>query len=55
VQLVVATGGLDETLRPYCTEFEVVEPFLTLHGLRIAFDLLQGQSTEPAREPARKA
>ena len=55
VPLVVATGGLAETLRPYCTEFEVVEPFLTLHGLRIAFDLLQGPSTEPAREPARKS
>ena len=40
IPLVVATGGLAETLRPYCSEFEVVEPFLTLHGLRIAHDLL---------------
>jgi type III pantothenate kinase len=38
--LVVATGGLAETLRPHCSEFDRVEPFLTLVGLRIAFDLL---------------
>ncbi len=38
--LVVATGGLAETLRPHCSEFDRVEPFLTLHGLRIAYDLL---------------
>jgi type III pantothenate kinase len=36
--LVVATGGLAETLRPYCRELERVEPFLTLHGLRMAYD-----------------
>ena len=40
IPLVVATGGLAETLRPYCSEFEVVEPFLTLHGVRIAHELL---------------
>ncbi len=37
---VVATGGLAETLMPFCTELERVEPFLTLHGLRMAFDHL---------------
>ena len=36
--LVVATGGLAETLKPYCRELERVEPFLTLHGLRMAYD-----------------
>ena len=46
IPLVVATGGLAETLRPYCTEFEVVEPFLTLHGLRIAHELLSSGSGE---------
>ena len=40
VPLVVATGGLAETLRPYCEQFDLVEPFLTLHGLRMAYDLL---------------
>ena len=38
--LVVATGGLAETLHAFCTEFDRVEPFLTLEGLRIAYDLL---------------
>jgi len=45
VPLVVATGGLAETLRPYCAEFEVVEPFLTLHGIRIAHEILGGAGT----------
>jgi type III pantothenate kinase len=40
VPLVIATGGLAETLRPYCEELELVEPFLTLHGLRMAHDLI---------------
>ena len=38
--LVVATGGLAETLAPLCAEFDLVEPFLTLEGLRLAYDLL---------------
>ena len=38
--LVIATGGLAETLRPHCRELERVEPHLTLEGLRLAFDLL---------------
>ena len=38
VPFVVATGGLAETLMPFCTELERVEPFLTLHGLRMAWD-----------------
>ncbi len=37
---VVATGGLAETLIPYCQELERVEPFLTLHGLRMAHEHL---------------
>lgn len=40
VPLVVATGGLAETLEPFCAELERVEPFLTLHGLRMAYDHL---------------
>ena len=38
VPFVVATGGLAETLMPFCTELERVEPFLTLHGLRMSWD-----------------
>jgi len=37
---VVATGGLAETLQPWCTEFDLVEPHLTLQGLRLAHTLL---------------
>lgn len=47
--LVVATGGLAETLQPYCAEFEVVDPFLTLHGLRIAYDILGAPAGGRAR------
>ncbi len=39
--LVVATGGLAETFRPYCRSFDLVEPYLTLIGLRLSFELLQ--------------
>ncbi len=38
--LVVATGGLAETLHPWCRAFDLVEPFLTLEGLRLAYELL---------------
>ena len=41
---VVATGGLAQQLRPYCTEIEHVEPHLTLIGLRLAHELLRGGS-----------
>jgi type III pantothenate kinase len=40
VPLVIATGGLAETFLPFCREFDRVEPYLTLHGLRIAYRLL---------------
>jgi len=35
---VVATGGLSELIAPYSDEIEYVEPWLTLHGLRIIYD-----------------
>jgi type III pantothenate kinase len=37
---VVATGGLAEVLKPYVASFDLVAPYLTLEGLRIAYDLL---------------
>jgi type III pantothenate kinase len=37
---VVATGGLAETFRAFCTGFNEVDPALTLKGLRIAHELL---------------
>ena len=35
---VVATGGLSALIAPYATSVEHVEPWLTLHGLRIIFE-----------------
>jgi type III pantothenate kinase len=42
VPFVVATGGLAEVLKPYVESFDLVAPFLTLEGLRLAFELLAG-------------
>jgi type III pantothenate kinase len=36
--LVVATGGLAAFLAPHCATVDRVEPFLTLHGLRLALE-----------------
>src|SRR6476469_9891184 len=38
--IVIATGGLAETLRPYCETFDEVDAFLTLQGVRIGYELL---------------
>ncbi len=40
--IVVATGGLAETFAQLCESLERVEPYLTLHGLRMAHGLLVG-------------
>jgi type III pantothenate kinase len=42
VPLVVATGGLAETMSTLCRTFDRVEPYLTLQGLRIAHGLVRG-------------
>ena len=44
VPLVVATGGLAATFQPFCKEFNLVEPHLTLTGLRIAHELVSAES-----------
>ena len=38
--IVIATGGLAETLRPHCRSFDEVDAFLTLKGVRIGYELL---------------
>ena len=38
--VVIATGGLAELFAPICASFDEVDPFLTLHGLAMAFDLV---------------
>jgi type III pantothenate kinase len=43
VPKVIATGGLAAVIRPYCTEIELVEPELTLHGLRMAWEILRAR------------
>ncbi|HUQ80404.1 MAG TPA: type III pantothenate kinase [Gemmatimonadaceae bacterium] len=44
VPLVVATGGLATVFEPFCKEFDLVEPYLTLTGLRIAHELVVAAS-----------
>ncbi len=38
--VVIATGGLAATLRPYCESFDEVDPHLTLKGVRIGYEIL---------------
>nr|WP_249685801.1 type III pantothenate kinase [Acidithrix sp. C25] len=35
---VIATGGLAVVVAPYCEEVDAVEPWLTLHGLRLLYE-----------------
>jgi type III pantothenate kinase len=52
--LVIATGGLAETFRSLCREFDRVEPHLTLIGLRMAYaQLAPSRSREPAKKRAK--
>lgn len=37
----VATGGLAPTIVPHCDSVDIVDPYLTLEGLRIIYDLNQ--------------
>jgi type III pantothenate kinase len=38
--LVVGTGGLAEVLKPYVRSFDEVDPFLTLKGVRMGYEIL---------------
>jgi type III pantothenate kinase len=40
VPLVLATGGMAPAIKPYSTELELVDPFLTLKGIRLGYELL---------------
>lgn len=44
IPLVVATGGLATVFKPFCKELEIVEPYLTLIGLRMAHELVSARS-----------
>ncbi|MEO6331886.1 MAG: type III pantothenate kinase, partial [Gemmatimonadaceae bacterium] len=47
--VVVATGGLCEVFARHCKEFDQVDPFFTLKGVQIAFDLLSRGTTKGSR------
>ena len=47
---VVANGGLAEVLAPLCSEVDLVEPHLTLHGLRMAFEVVNGEGRATSRK-----
>jgi type III pantothenate kinase len=38
--LVIATGGFAEPMSRICTSFDRVEPYLTLQGLRLSYEIL---------------
>jgi len=38
--LVIGTGGLSETFQPLCRELNQIDPYLTLRGLQLAYDIL---------------
>jgi type III pantothenate kinase len=47
--LVVATGGLASVIGPHCRTVQRIEPFLTLHGLEIAYRHLAPRPARPER------
>ena len=38
--LVLATGGMAESIQPHSSELERVDPFLTLKGIRLGYEIL---------------
>lgn len=51
--LVIATGGFAEMLATLCKELDKVEPFLTLQGLQMAYELLSAGPTDGLNQPRR--
>lgn len=41
----IATGGLAELFKPLCSSFDQVEPYLTLQGVRLAYQILAARSS----------
>jgi type III pantothenate kinase len=44
--MVVATGGMAQTMALLCKSFDRVEPYLTLQGLALAYGILAGRDRE---------
>jgi type III pantothenate kinase len=42
IPMVIGTGGFAETVGALCSEFDRVEPHLTLQGLQMAYEILAG-------------
>jgi type III pantothenate kinase len=55
VPTVIATGGLAETFRALCKEFDRVEPHLTLRGLQMAYVHLTSSERGRIAKRLRKA
>jgi type III pantothenate kinase len=53
--VVIATGGLAETFRSLCQEFDRVEPHLTLVGLQMAYAQLASTKASESRRKQAKA
>ena len=51
VPIVIGTGGLAETFSPLCRSFDAVDPYLTLYGLSLAFELLGPRGSARRRDP----
>lgn len=47
--LVIATGGLAPSLGPHCATVERIEPFITLHGLQLAFRAVEEHESQKRR------
>ncbi len=45
---VIATGGLAPLVAPLVPEFRAIEPDLTLHGLRLAYERAQRRKAHPS-------
>jgi type III pantothenate kinase len=42
IPLVIATGGMAEVVHPHSAELELVDPTLTLKGIRLGYEILAG-------------
>lgn len=52
--MVVATGGFAEMFGKICREFDRVEPYLTLQGLQMAYELLSAATADDLNQAPRR-
>jgi type III pantothenate kinase len=43
--LVIATGGLASLIAPHCASIHKIDPFLTIHGLELAYRFIEEQES----------